>query len=157
MAGENGRVESRPTLKGNPVSIHCFGDADRASDRLNRRSQTGVLIFINRAPILWYSKRPNTLDTSTFSSEFIAMKTQSTLEKKHSAVAYHRCKLSPGILAWTASWTSRARQDRAGSECGVIRYPTMDRQLVGPPTHGRARIYRTNLRRQWRRRRGRTC
>jgi hypothetical protein len=90
----NGRVESRPTLKGNPLSIHCFVDADHAGDRLNRRSQTGVLIFINRVPITWYSKRHNTVDTSTFSSEFIAMKTKSTLEKKHNAVAHHRYKLS---------------------------------------------------------------
>ena len=35
----------------------------------------GILIFVNRAPILWYSKRQKTVETSTFGSEFIAMKT----------------------------------------------------------------------------------
>ena len=35
---------------------------------------TGVLIFVNRAPILWYSKRQNTVESSTFGSEFMAMR-----------------------------------------------------------------------------------
>jgi len=50
-------------------------DADHAGCKVTRRSHTGVLIFVNRAPILWYSKRQNTVETSTFGSEFIAMKT----------------------------------------------------------------------------------
>ena len=33
-----------------------------------------MLIFVNQAPILWYSKRQNTVETLTFGSEFIAMK-----------------------------------------------------------------------------------
>ena len=57
------------------VSTHCFVDTDHAGDRVTRISQTGVLIFVNKAPILWYSKKQNTVDTSMFSSEFIALKT----------------------------------------------------------------------------------
>ena len=38
------------------------------------RSQTGILMFLNKAPIVWYSKRQNTAETSTFGSEFIAMR-----------------------------------------------------------------------------------
>ena len=38
-------------------------------------SHTGYIIFINRAPILWFSKRQNTVETSAFSSEMIAIKT----------------------------------------------------------------------------------
>ena len=64
-----------PQPRGKSVSTHCFVDADHASDRVTRRSQTGILIFVNRAPIMWYSKRQNTVETSTFGSEFIAMKT----------------------------------------------------------------------------------
>ena len=37
---------------------------------MTRRSQSGILIFCNRAPIIRYSKRQNTVDTSTFGSEF---------------------------------------------------------------------------------------
>jgi hypothetical protein len=36
-----------PPPRGKPVSVHCFTDADHANDRVNRRSQTGVLIFVN--------------------------------------------------------------------------------------------------------------
>jgi hypothetical protein len=31
------------------------------------------LIFVNKAPIIWYSKRQNTVETSTFGSKFVAM------------------------------------------------------------------------------------
>ena len=57
------------------MSTHCFVDADHASNTVTRRLQTGILIFLNRAPIVWYSKRRNTVETSTFGSEFIAMRT----------------------------------------------------------------------------------
>ena len=43
-------------------------------DKVTRRSQTGILIFLNCAHIIWYSKRENTIEMSTFGSEFIAMK-----------------------------------------------------------------------------------
>ena len=87
--------------------------------------------MVNRAPILWFSKRQNTVETSTFGSEFVALKTavemvegmnhklrmmgvpldgpanvfcdnesvvknstkpESTLKKRHNAIAYHRCR-----------------------------------------------------------------
>ena len=48
---------------------------DHAGNTVTRRSQTGLLWFVNCAPIVWYSKRQNTVETSTFGSEFIAMKT----------------------------------------------------------------------------------
>ena len=41
---------------------------------MTHRSQTGILMFLNKAPIAWYSKRQNTVETSTFGSEFIAMR-----------------------------------------------------------------------------------
>ena len=64
-----------PEPRGHSVSTHCFVDADHASNKVTRRSQTGLLMFVNRAPIIWYSKRQNTVETSTFGSEFIAMRT----------------------------------------------------------------------------------
>ena len=50
-------------------------DADHAGNQITRRSHTGVLLFVCRAPIIWCSKRQNTVETSTFGSEFIAAKT----------------------------------------------------------------------------------
>ena len=120
-----------PEPRGNVVSTHCFVDADHAGNRVTRRSQTGILIFVNRAPIIWFSKRQNTVETSTFGSEFVAMRIsveliealryklrmfgipidgptnvfcdneavtknvihpESTLKKKHNAIAYHRSR-----------------------------------------------------------------
>ena len=46
----------------------------RAANQQTRRSHTGYVIFVNRAPVLRYSKRQNTVEASTFSSEFIALK-----------------------------------------------------------------------------------
>ena len=127
-----------PQIRGKSVTMSCFVDADHAGCRATRRSHTGVLIYVNRAPIVWYSKRQNTVESSTFGSEFIAMKTaidlieglryklrmmgikvdgptslfcdneavvtnstkpESTLKKKHNAIAYHRVReaLAAGI------------------------------------------------------------
>ena len=64
-----------PPPRGHAVSTHCFVDADHASNTVTRRSQTGILIFLNKAPTVWYRKRQNTVETSTFGSKFIAMRT----------------------------------------------------------------------------------
>ena len=64
-----------PEARGNSANLHCFVDADHAGDKITRRSHTGILIFLNRAPIMWYSKRQNTIETSSFGSEFVAIKT----------------------------------------------------------------------------------
>jgi hypothetical protein len=53
----------------------AFIDADHAGDVLTRRSRTGVLIYLNRSPILWHSKKQNSVETSAFGSEFVALKT----------------------------------------------------------------------------------
>ena len=64
-----------PQPRGESVLTHCFVDSDHVGNTVIRRSQTSLLLFVNRAPIVWYSKRQNTVETSTFGSEFIAMKT----------------------------------------------------------------------------------
>ena len=50
-----------PPPRGNGVTTHCFEDADLAGNTVTRRSQTGILIFVNRAPIIWQRKRQNTV------------------------------------------------------------------------------------------------
>ena len=64
-----------PPPRGQSVSTHCFVNADHAGNTVTRRSQTSLLLFVNRAPIVWFSKQPNTVETSMFSSDFIIMKT----------------------------------------------------------------------------------
>ena len=62
-----------PKPRGNPVNTTCFVDAKHAGNLVTRRSRTGILIFVMKSPIVWYSKRQNTVETSTFGSEFVVM------------------------------------------------------------------------------------
>jgi hypothetical protein len=61
-----------PEPRGASVLMSCFVDADHAGNRVTRQVHTGIIIFCNRAPIVWFSKRQNTVETSTFGSEFVA-------------------------------------------------------------------------------------
>lgn len=63
-----------PEPKGRIMTTHCFVDADHAGDKTTRRSQTGILIFCNRAPVIAYSKRQNSVECSTYGSELVAMR-----------------------------------------------------------------------------------
>jgi hypothetical protein len=120
-----------PEPRGNPVNMYGFCDSDHAGDRVTRRSHTGIILFLNRAPITWFSKKQNTVETSTFGAEFVALRIavelikaqryklrmmgvpidgpctlfcdneaavknstipESTLKKKHNAIAYHRVR-----------------------------------------------------------------
>jgi hypothetical protein len=124
-----------PQPRGKSVVVSYYVDADHASCRVTRRSHMGVLILVNQSPILWLSKRQNTVETSTFGSEFIALKCavemmeglryklqmlgvpleglanvfcdnesvvknssmpESTLKKRHNAIAYHHCREAQG-------------------------------------------------------------
>ena len=49
-------------------------DANNAGNMLTRQSHTGIIIFFNNSPIIWYSKRQNTVESSSFGSKFIALR-----------------------------------------------------------------------------------
>jgi hypothetical protein len=150
-----------PEPRGQDILISCFVDADHAGNQVTRRSHTGVILFCNRAPIVWFSKRQNTVETSTFGSEFIAAriaveliealryklrmfgipidgpanvycdnsgvvinssKPESTLKKKHNAIAYHRVREA------AAAQTIRiAKEDGATNIADLLTKP-----LAGP-------------------------
>jgi hypothetical protein len=63
-----------PAPRGRAVSITMFVDANHAGNLVTRRSHSGILIFVQNAPILFYSKRQNSVETSTFGSEFVALR-----------------------------------------------------------------------------------
>ena len=63
-----------PTPRGMGFTIVGKVDADHGGDTVTRRSRTGFIVCLNSAPIYWYSKKQNCVETSTFGSEFIAMK-----------------------------------------------------------------------------------
>ena len=59
---------------GRPVDTTCFDDADHASNTVTQRSHTGIMLFVNNALIKSYSKRQNTVESSTFGSELVALR-----------------------------------------------------------------------------------
>ena len=63
-----------PEPLGNPVEIATYVDANHAGNLATRRSHTGILIYVNNAPIVWFSKRQNTVESSSFGSEFVALR-----------------------------------------------------------------------------------
>jgi hypothetical protein len=63
-----------PHALGLPVAVACFVDANHAGNVLTRPSHTGIIIFIQNAPIIWYSKKQNTVESSTFGSELVALR-----------------------------------------------------------------------------------
>ena len=76
--GDNMKEElpaDMPAPRGRPVTITMFVDANHAGNVVTRRSHSGILIFVQNAPILFHSKRQNSVETSTFGSEFCAMRT----------------------------------------------------------------------------------
>jgi hypothetical protein len=63
-----------PASHGQSMTMRVFVDADHAGDLVTRRSRTGFIVFLNSAPIYWTSKKQTSCETSTFGSEFVAMK-----------------------------------------------------------------------------------
>ena len=63
-----------PQPLGNGFKLLCFVDADHAGDSLTRKSMTGFIVMLNNARIYWHSKKQTTVETSTFGSEYMAMK-----------------------------------------------------------------------------------
>mmetsp|Transcript_15996 Transcript_15996/g.23839 ORF Transcript_15996/g.23839 Transcript_15996/m.23839 type:complete len:1130 (+) Transcript_15996:7540-10929(+) len=63
-----------PKTRGRSVKIRTYVDADHAGNLATRRSHTGIFIYLNNALIIWYSKRQNTVESSSFGSEFVALR-----------------------------------------------------------------------------------
>ena len=68
------KPSNAPEPLGMELVIRAYVDADHAGDQLTRRSRTGFIVFVNSAPIYWLSKKQAEVESSTFGSEFLAMK-----------------------------------------------------------------------------------
>ncbi len=66
--------DGMPEPRGQSMTMRVFVDSDHAGDLLTRRSRTGFVVLLNGAPIYWNSKKQTSCETSTFGSEFVAMK-----------------------------------------------------------------------------------
>ena len=63
-----------PEPRGMGFIMNAKVDADHAADTTTRRSRTGFLVYLNSAPIYWLSKKQISIESSSFGSEFTAMK-----------------------------------------------------------------------------------
>ena len=137
-----------PKARGRSVVTTAMVDASHGANKITRRSHSGHVLFVNRAPVKWYSKRQQTVETSAFSSEFIAMKhclediehlrfklrmfgipiskehpetcilcdneslvknssnVESTLNKKHSSIAYHFARWNVAARVCKIAWVA---------------------------------------------------
>ena len=66
--------DSYPQPLGLGIIMRVYFDTDHASDSVTRRSRTGFIVYFNNVPIYWASKKQNSVETSSFGSEFMAMK-----------------------------------------------------------------------------------
>ena len=63
-----------PQPRGLGFTVRAKVDADHAADTVTRRSRTGFLVYVNSALVYWFSKKQTSVETSSFGSEFTAMK-----------------------------------------------------------------------------------
>jgi hypothetical protein len=63
-----------PRPKGKPVRVTIFVDADHGTNQVDRRSITGLIVFIGTTPIRWSSKRQSSIETSTYGAELAALR-----------------------------------------------------------------------------------
>jgi hypothetical protein len=63
-----------PVTRGKAINLRLFVDSDHIGEHFTRRSRTGFVIYLNMAPIVWFSKRKPTVDSSVFGAEFVAIK-----------------------------------------------------------------------------------
>ena len=63
-----------PEHRGHGFIMRAKVDGDHASDTVSRQSRTGFLIYLNCALVYWWSKKQTSVESSSFGSEFVAMK-----------------------------------------------------------------------------------
>ena len=74
IQGQEELPPNMPEPRGQGFVIRAKVDADHASDTVSRRSRTGFLVYLNSALVHWFSKKQTSMESSSFGSEFIAMK-----------------------------------------------------------------------------------
>ena len=53
--------------------IKSYVSANHSGNMANRISHYSIIIYVNDAPIIWYSKIQNTVEASSFESGFFAL------------------------------------------------------------------------------------
>jgi hypothetical protein len=50
------------------------GNANHARNVMMRHLHTGIILYVQNAPIIWYSKRQNMVEAATFKSKFVSLR-----------------------------------------------------------------------------------
>ena len=74
LKGKEEFPANMPEPRGHGFIMRAKVDADHASDTVSRQSRTGFLIYLNCALVYWWSKKQTSVESSSFGSEFVAMK-----------------------------------------------------------------------------------
>jgi hypothetical protein len=74
IQGQEELPPNMPEPRGMGFTMRVNVDADHATDTVTRRSRTGLIIYLNCAPIYWSSKKQTSVVSSSLGSEFVAMK-----------------------------------------------------------------------------------
>ena len=75
LQGKEEIPPNRPQERGAGFVIRAKVDADHASNTVTRRSRTGFVVYVNSALVYWFAKKQTSVESSSFGSEFCAMKT----------------------------------------------------------------------------------
>ena len=67
--------DDAPRPLGKEVVTISYHDANLYHNVITGRSVTGIIHFINKTPIDWYSKKQSTVETATYGSEYVSGKT----------------------------------------------------------------------------------
>ena len=63
-----------PKFLGKEFLFRTYVDTNFARDCLTRQSRFGFIVMFNSAPLYWFSKKQSSMETSSFGSEFVAMR-----------------------------------------------------------------------------------
>ena len=74
ISGEEELPPNMPEPRGLGFTMNAKVDADHAADTVSRRSRTGFFVYLNCSLVYWMSKKQTSVESSSFGSEFVAMK-----------------------------------------------------------------------------------
>ena len=70
---EEGHIRKKLEPLGEPVTVWFYLDTNLSGNLENRIPNSGILIFVNNTLINLYSKRQNTVESSSFGPELVEL------------------------------------------------------------------------------------
>ena len=55
------------------TQVKCYSDADWAGDKVDRKSTSGCVVYVDGVPVQWSSRKQNVVALSTMEAEYIAL------------------------------------------------------------------------------------